>query len=192
MNINSVLFVGVGGDGIITASNVVAYACMFAGFDVKKSEIHGMSQRGGSVSASVRFGDKVYSPTDKIGSVRFMLATEKVEMLRWVPYLSKDSVVVVNDRIVPIIGQTIEEDKIDEMIENIGVEKLIKRRFVDDANNLGNSRLANTIMLGLLSNFMDVDEKYFIDAIDQILPDKLKTINQTAFSYGSRLSEEYA
>jgi len=192
MNINSVLFVGVGGDGIITASNVIAYACMFAGFDVKKSEIHGMSQRGGSVSASVRYGDKVYSPTDKIGSVQFMLATEKVELLRWVKYLNRDSIVVVNDRIVPIIGQTIDEDNIDKMIETVEVKKLIKRRFIDDANKLGNARLVNTIMLGLLSRFMGIEEKYFVDAIDQILPEKLRTINQSAFSYGLKLSEEYA
>ncbi len=192
MNINSVLFVGVGGDGIITASNVVAYACMFAGFDVKKSEIHGMSQRGGSVSASVRYGDKVYSPTDKMGSVQFMLATEKVEMLRWVRYLNKDSIVIVNDRIVPIIGQTIDEDSIDGMIETVGVRKLIKRRFIDDANRLGNSRLVNTIMLGLLSRFMGIEERYFVEAIDQVLPEKLRTINQSAFSYGLKLSEEYA
>ncbi len=192
MNINSVLFVGVGGDGIITASNVVAYACMFAGFDVKKSEIHGMSQRGGSVSASVRYGNKVYSPTDKMGSVQFMLATEKVEMLRWVRYLNNDSIVVVNDRIVPIIGQTIDESNIDGMIETVKVEKLIKRRFIKDANRLGNSRLVNTIILGLLSRFMGIDEKYFVEAIDQVLPEKLRTVNQSAFSYGLNLSEKYS
>ena len=192
MNIDSVLFVGVGGDGIITASNVVAYACMLSGFDVKKSEIHGMSQRGGSVSASVRFGDKVYSPTDKMGSVQFMLSTEKVEMLRWVKYLSRDSIVVVNDRIVPIIGQSIDEGSIDRMIERVRVKKLIKRKFIDDANKLGNSRLVNTIILGLLSHFMDVEEKYFVEAIDEVLPEKLRTINQFAFSYGIKLSEEYA
>ncbi len=192
MNIYSVLFVGVGGDGIITASNVVAYACMFAGFDVKKSEIHGMSQRGGSVSASVRYGDRVYSSTDKMGSVQFMLATEKVEMLRWVRYLNNDSIVVVNDRIVPIIGQTIDESNIDGMIETVKVRRLIKRKFIDDANKLGNARLVNTVMLGLLSRFMGIDEKYFVDAIDQVLPEKLKTINQFAFSYGLKLSEEYA
>ncbi len=192
MNINSVLFVGVGGDGIITASNVVAYACMFAGFDVKKSEIHGMSQRGGSVSASVRYGDKVYSPTDKMGSVQFMLATEKVEMLRWVRYLNKDSIVIVNDRIVPIIGETIDEESIDDMIETVDVRKLIKRRFIDDASRLGNPRLVNTIMLGLLSHFMGIEERYFVEAIDQVLPEKLRTMNKSAFSYGLKLSEEYA
>ncbi len=187
MNIVSVLFVGVGGDGIITASNIVAQACMLAGYDVKKSEIHGMSQRGGSVSASVRFGDKVYSPTDKLGSVKYMLATEKIEMLRWVRYLNRDSVVVVNDRIVPIIGQTIDEDRIDNMVEQVQTKNLVKRKFLLDSEKLGNPRLSNTIMLGVLSNFLEIDEKYFHDAIDLILPEKLRTINQSAFSYGKNL-----
>ncbi len=192
MNINSVLFVGVGGDGIITASNIVAQACMLAGFDVKKSEIHGMSQRGGSVSASVRFGDLVYSSTDKLGSVRYMLATEKIEMLRWVRYLHRDAVVVVNDRIVPIIGQTIDENKIDSMIESLVTVKIIKRKFLADAEVLGNIRLANTIMLGVLSAFLGIDENHFIQAIDEVLPEKLRTINQSAFNYGLKLSKEYS
>ncbi|WP_022670006.1 indolepyruvate oxidoreductase subunit beta [Hippea alviniae] len=192
MNITSVLFVGVGGDGIITASNIVAQACMLAGFDVKKSEIHGMSQRGGSVSASVRFGDKVYSPTDKKGSVQFMFATEKVELLRWVEYLNPASKVIANDRIVPIIGQTIDENKIDEMIQSLTVEKLIKRKFSEDAKKLGNPRLTNTIMLGVLSKFLPIDEKYFFEAIDDVLPEKLRTVNATAFSYGVNLAKEYA
>jgi len=187
MNIVSVLFVGVGGDGIITASNIVAQACMLAGYDVKKSEIHGMSQRGGSVSASVRFADKVYSPTDKLGSVQFMLATEKIEMLRWIRYLNRDSVIVVNDRIVPIIGQTIDEDKIDSMVEQVQTKTIVKRKFLLDSEKLGNPRLSNTIMLGVLSNFLEIDEKHFHDSIDLVLPEKLRTINHTAFSYGKNL-----
>ncbi|WP_025270140.1 indolepyruvate oxidoreductase subunit beta [Hippea sp. KM1] len=192
MNIQSVLFVGVGGDGIITASNIVAQACMLAGFDVKKSEIHGMSQRGGSVSASVRFGERVYSPTDKRGQVPFMFATEKVEMLRWVGYLNPSSVVIVNDRIMPIINQVIDEEKIDSMMETVKVKKLIKRRFLDDAIKLGNDKITNTVMLGVLSVFLDVDEKYFLQAIDDVLPEKLRTINAMAFNYGRKLSEELA
>ncbi len=192
MNIQSVLFVGVGGDGIITASNIVAEACMLAGYDVKKSEIHGMSQRGGAVSASVRFGDRVYSPTDKLGSVQFMLATEKVEMLRWVRYLNENSTVVVNDRIVPIVNQTINEMEVDKMIGVVKIKKIILRKFTEDAEKLGNLRLVNTIMLGVLSNFVEINEKYFIDAIDNLLPERLRTINQYAFSYGRNLSKEYS
>ncbi len=190
MGIESVLFVGVGGDGIITASNVVAEAFMLAGLDVKKSEIHGMSQRGGSVSASVRFGEKVYSPTDKLGMVKFMLATEKIEALRWIKYLNKDSVVVVNDRIVPIINQTIDEDSIDESMKKIDTKVFIQRNFFDDAKKLGNIKIANTIMLGVLSKFIPVEEKFFIKAIENIVPEKIRGINLKAFEYGKALSRD--
>ncbi len=185
--IESVFFVGVGGDGIITASNITAEAFMLAGLDVKKSEIHGMSQRGGSVSASVRFGKKVYSPTDKLGNVGFMIATEKVEALRWIEYLNNSSVVVINDRIVPIINQTIDEQKIDEGIEGINVRVSIKRNFLKDADNLGNIRVANTIMLGFLSKYLPIDYDFFIKAIENIVPQKIADINKKAFEFGANI-----
>ncbi len=187
MDIKSVLFVGVGGDGIITASNIASQAFMLAGLDVKKSEIHGMSQRGGSVSASVRFGEKVYSPTDKLGEVNFMIATEKIEALRWIKYLNEDSVVVVNDRIVPIINQTIDEEEIDALTDRFKTRVFIKRKFFNDAQKLGNIRITNTIMLGFLSKYISIDEKFFIDAIESIVPEKIKNINIEAFDFGRNL-----
>jgi indolepyruvate ferredoxin oxidoreductase beta subunit len=187
-NIESVLFVGVGGDGIITVSNVVAEAFMLAGLDVKKSEIHGMSQRGGSVSASVRFGKKVYSPTDKLGSVKYMIATEKIEALRWVKYLNKDSIVIVNNRIVPIINQTIDDENIDNLFKNIDTKILMIKKFIDDAVKLGNEKVVNTIMLGVLSKHLPVDEDIFFEAIDKIVPQKIKPINIEAFNFGRNLN----
>jgi len=187
MGIESVLFVGVGGDGIITASNIVAEAFMLSGLDVKKSEIHGMSQRGGSVSASVRFGEKVYSPTDKLGGVKFMLATEKIEALRWIKYLNKDSVVVVNDRITPIINQTIDEGKIEESMKKFDTKVFIERNFIEDAKKIGNIKIANTIMLGVLSKFIPIEEKFFIKAIDNIVTEKIRDINLKAFEYGKSI-----
>ncbi|WP_035587676.1 indolepyruvate oxidoreductase subunit beta [Hippea jasoniae] len=188
--IKGILFAGVGGDGIITASNIVAAALMNAGFDVKKSEIHGMSQRGGSVTATVRFGKKVYSPTEKLGNASFLFATEKVEALRSIPYLNHQSVAIVNDRVVPIVNQTIDEGYIDKNIDSLTIGKLIKRRFLDDALKIGNSRVANTIMIGVLAKFIDVDETHFFDAIEQVLPQKLRTINVSAFSYGLKLASD--
>ncbi len=190
MDIKSVLFVGVGGDGIITVSNVVAEACMLAGFDVKKSEIHGMSQRGGSVSASVRFGKKVYSPTDKLGDVKFMIATEKIEALRWAQYLSKEAVVIINDRIVPIINQIIDEDDINKKIEMLNANKILNRRFLDDAKKLGNEKVANTVMLGVMSTFLPIENRFFLEAIDVIVPSKIKDINKKAFELGIDIAKE--
>ncbi len=189
-NIESVLFVGVGGDGIITVSNVVAEACMLAGLDVKKSEIHGMSQRGGSVSASVRFAKKVYSPTDKLGGVKYMMATEKLEALRWISYLNKDSIMVINDRLVPIINQQIDEKEIDGLFDNIKPKFFVKKEFLSYAESLGNDKVANTIMLGVLSKFLPIDQETFLEAIDVVVPDKIKSINIEAFKYGLALADE--
>ncbi len=185
--IESVLFVGVGGDGIITASNVLAQAFMLAGFDVKKSEIHGMSQRGGSVSASVRFGKKVYSPTDKLGGVKFLIATEKIEALRWIRYLSSNTVLVINDRIVPIINQTIDEKNIDKAINNFKTNTLIVRKFFEEAEKIGSAKVSNTIMLGVLSNYLPMKREFLVKAIDSIVPEKIKSINMEALRVGAEL-----
>jgi len=184
IKVESILFVGVGGDGIITVSNIVAEAFMLADYDVKKSEIHGMSQRGGSVSASVRFGDRVYSPTDKKAGVGFVIATEKVEFLRWVGYYRKNAVCVVNDRLVPIINKELDEGFIDKAIEDLKIEKLIKRRFLDDALKIGNPRVANTIMLGVISRFLPVDVSTIKEAIERVVPGKVLEINLRAFEHG--------
>ncbi len=191
MDVKGVLFVGVGGDGIITVSNVLAEALMLAGFDVKKSEIHGMSQRGGSVSASVRFGDKVYSPTDRKGNVMFMIATEKVEAARWVEFLYKDSVVIVNDRVVPIMNAKIEVEKLDSFLDKLNTKVFIKRKFLEDALGLGNPRVTNTIMLGLMSRYLPIESDHVREAIERIVPDKVKEINIKAFEYGMKLKDEY-
>ncbi len=184
MNIDSILFAGVGGDGIITASNVAAEAFILAGFDVKKSEIHGMSQRGGSVSASVRFGEKVYSPTDKLGSVSFVIATEKIEALRCVKYLHKDSIMIINDRIMPIINQEINEAEIDAMIKSINIQTIHIDNFLEFAKKLNNEKVINTIMLGVLANYLPIDNKYFHKAIENIIPSKIKAVNIAAFNEG--------
>ncbi len=190
MDIKSVLFVGVGGDGIVTASTLLAEAFMLAGFDVKKSEIHGMSQRGGSVSASVRFGDRVYSPTDKKGNVMFMMATEKVEAARWVEYLHKDAVVLVNDRVVPIINQPIDEGFIDKFLASIKTRVFVKRRFLNDAIALGNAKVANTIMLGFLSRFLPIESAHIEEAVERVVPEKLRQINISALHLGMELADE--
>ncbi len=187
IDVDSILFVGVGGDGIITVSNIASETFMLAGFDVKKSEIHGMSQRGGSVSASVRFGKRVYSPTDKLGSVKFMIATEKIEALRWIEYLNEESVVVVNDRIVPIINQNIDEEGIETQMNKFQTKVFIKRRFIDDAKEIGNVKVVNIIMLGVLSNHIPVNEKFFIKAIENIVPYNIRAVNLDAFKFGKEL-----
>ncbi len=93
----SILLVGVGGQGIIRASDILSVALMNAGYDVKKSEVHGMAQRGGCVSSHVRFGNKVYSPLSKKGDVDILMSFEKMETLRYLDYLKKDGTVIINN-----------------------------------------------------------------------------------------------
>lgn len=190
MDIKSILFAGVGGDGIITASNVAAMACMLAGFDVKKSEIHGMSQRGGSVSASVRFGEAVYSPTDALGRVDYIFATEKIEALRAYKYLNSGSIGIINDRIVPIVNQEIDAEDIEKKLESMKIKKIV-RNFAEDAVKLDNLKVINTIMIGVLSCYMPLEKKYFTEAINKIIPRRILTLNLDAFYEGILIGEKY-
>ncbi|MGC9167644.1 MAG: indolepyruvate oxidoreductase subunit beta [Desulfurella sp.] len=181
-----IIFCGVGGDGIITASNICAVALMRANFDVKKSEVHGMSQRGGSVNAFLVFGKKVYSFLPAKGSLNYMFASEKLEALRNVDYLNPDSKLLVNDRIVPIVGANIDEAQIEESLKSYSLDlKLVN--FNDLAKQHNMQKAINTIMLGYFSKIIEIDKKYFIRAISDNLSPKLIDINIEAFEIGFNL-----
>jgi len=109
--IHNVLFVGVGGQGIVLASDIMAHAAVLAGFDAKKSEIHGMSQRGGSVFSHVRFGEKVYSPMITEGSADILVSLEEMETLRWLDFANpRTQLIVVKTRILPVGTVTVRPD----------------------------------------------------------------------------------
>jgi len=185
----NILAIGVGGQGIILASEILAYALMSAGYDVKKSEVHGMSQRGGSVNSHIRFGKKVYSPVIKEGEVDILFAFEKLESLRYLGFLKTDTQVILNDHVInpPSVSLGVDEYPKD-------VPKIIKERFpkfhlvngLDMALKTGNSRTANIILLGVLSRYIEVDEASWIDGISQVLPEKLIDININAFRLGRK------
>lgn len=186
MNNNSIIFCGVGGDGIITASNICANALLRANFDVKKSEVHGMSQRGGSVNAFLIYGKKVYSLLPAKASVNYMFSSEKLEALRNVHYLSENSIALINDRVVPIVGASIDEYEIDKQLKNFPFKKnIINFNEVAKLHNMQKS--INTIMLGYFSKIIDIDKKYFTRAIADILNPKLIDINIEAFEIGLNL-----
>lgn len=182
----SIIFCGVGGDGIITASNICANALLRANFDVKKSEVHGMSQRGGSVNAFLIYGKKVYSLLPSKGSVNYMFASEKLEALRNVDYLNETSIVLINDRVVPIVGASIDDYEIDNHLKSFPFEqKIINFNEVAKLHNMEKS--VNTIMLGYFSKIIGIDKKYFTRAIADTLNPKLIDINIEAFEIGSNL-----
>jgi len=186
-SVQSVLLVGVGGQGIIRASDILSAVMMKAGFDVKKSEVHGMAQRGGCVSSHVRFGPKVYSPLAKKGNVDVLVSFEKLETLRYLEYLKADGKVIINDEEVypPSVNlgdEPYPEDAVD----------FIKQHFTDvkvvDATEMalrsGDRRMANTVILGVLSSYLDIGSDMWEGVLAESFPSKILNGNKKAFQLG--------
>ena len=181
---------GVGGQGIILASNVLCTAAFTEGNDVKKSEVHGMAQRGGSVITHVRFGEKVYSPLIEEGTADFILAFEKLEALRYLHYLKPKGMIIVNDREVPpmsvLIGAAEYPKDIDKKLGRRG-----NTFFVDASTRaleLGNIRTVNIILLGVLSRCMDFKKKSWERAIKENVKAKYVDLNMAAFEKGKEIA----
>jgi indolepyruvate ferredoxin oxidoreductase beta subunit len=183
----NIIICGVGGQGIILASNVLCYTAFYEGLDVKKSEVHGMAQRGGTVITHVRFGKKVYSPLIEQGDADFVLAFEKLEALRYGNYLRNDGVVIINDREIPpmsvLVGAASYPDNIETTLNKYG-----KTHFIDAAKvalKLGNIRTVNIILLGVLSTFLDFKQKSWEQAIRQNVKERFVDLNIDAFNKGA-------
>jgi indolepyruvate ferredoxin oxidoreductase beta subunit len=183
----SILLAGVGGQGILRASDIISLALMAAGYDVKKSEVHGMAQRGGSVTSHVRYGEKVYSPLAARGSVDIILSFEKLETLRYIDYLKKNAFVLINDEAVfpPAVNMGIASYP--ENIPEI-VGKVFKKVKVVEASALaeqaGEARTANTVMIGAVSNFLDVSLEVWEGVIEKSFPERMVEFNIKAFMLG--------
>ncbi len=186
----NILLVGVGGQGILLASEVMSEIFRRDGFDVKKSEVHGMAQRGGVVSSHVRFGEKVYSPMIEEGDADIILSFELMEALRWEHYLKPDAFLATsNVRMVPPIcnsGKIIYPDDTAKTLKNLrpkarvlDIEKTLKE--------LGNSKVTNVIMLGVLSTILEIPESAWLDVVKEAVPPKLIDVNLKAFSAGREL-----
>lgn len=187
MNKGNILFCGVGGQGIILASEITAMALIRAGFDVKKSEVHGMAQRGGAVVAHMRFGDKVYSPLVEFGSADIEVAFELLESIRYLPYLKKESKVIVNtQRILPLSVVTGMEEYPPDVIGEL--RKRVSFVYPVDAFELARSageiKTTNMVLVGALSRFLPVDEKDFIGIIEERVPQRFVEVNINAFIKG--------
>ena len=186
--VTNILLVGVGGQGILVASEIISEALMLAGYDVKKSEVHGMAQRGGSVVSHVRYGEKVYSPIIADGEADILVGFELLETYRYLPLLSRAGKVVVNDLKInpPVvsIGREHYPDGISEKIKNIRPDSII----VDGialARQAGNVKAANTVLIGAMSVLSDVDRQYWLTAIERMVPGKTLEVNRKAFELGS-------
>ncbi len=185
--VTNILLVGVGGQGIILASEIMSDVFMKAGFDVKKSEVHGMAQRGGSVSTHVRFGSKVFSPLIKEGEVDIFMAFEELEALRYLSYLSLQPTILFNEqRLNPpsvSLGNEAYPEKISEILS--GRARLFQSVPGRElALQAGDGRAVNIVMLGALCSILSIAEEVWTDDILRRFPPKAGPINLEAFRLG--------
>ncbi|MFO7982980.1 MAG: indolepyruvate oxidoreductase subunit beta [Desulfuromonadales bacterium] len=186
---NSILLAGVGGQGTLLASEVLSEVLMLAGFDVKKSEIHGMSQRGGSVTSHVRWGEKVFSPLIPEGTADILFGFELLETYRYLPMLRENGAVVANNlKIAPGPVATGNARYPQEIPKKIS-DQVSDSTFVDGmdlAMQAGNYRTVNTVLLGTLSTRMDIETDLWRKAIKKLVPENSLDENLVAFDLGRR------
>jgi indolepyruvate ferredoxin oxidoreductase beta subunit len=187
MKTTNILLAGVGGQGILLASEVLSEVCLMAGLDVKKNEIHGMSQRGGSVVSHLRFGEKVYSSIIPEGEADILLSFELLETCRYLVQLRPQGRVVVNDwKIAPpsvALGKQAYPDNLIETIRSQFAAVTVVNGL-DLALETGNAKTVNTVLLGAMSNILDFEEQMWLTALEKMVPAKLLDINLKAFAAG--------
>lgn len=188
----SFLFVGVGGQGIILASDILAGVGLKLGLDVKKAEIHGMSQRGGSVLSQVRWGAKVFSPIIGKGGGDIMIAFEKLEALRFCDYLKKNARVLLNDGAILPISVIQGEASYPTNTQIVEALSSVTRNVVwvngsRLAEQLGNPRLTNMILLGALSQWLGLPDEVVLEAITERVPETYLAQNREAYFLGNHL-----
>ena len=188
--VTNVIICGTGGQGILLASEILCEAARMADNDVKKSEVHGMAQRGGSVSSHVRFGEKVYSPLVEKGTADLILSMEKMEALRWAPFLSPSGTLLSCDlEITPMTvntGHAVYPDVISMMKEQDVPCRMVPAFEI--AEELGNLRVVNVVLIGAASPFIPIDEDYWYRAVEERVPPKALKVNIEAFRKGRQLS----
>jgi len=185
--VHNILFAGVGGQGIIRASDIMCEVMMEAGFDVKKSEVHGMAQRGGCVNSDVRYGTKVYSPLAAAGSGEILVSFEKMETLRYLKFIRQDASIILNtEEIYPPsvnLGESMYPDDVIEFLK-IHYPKVIAFNAAQLAQKAGNIKAANVVLLGAVSNLVKVDKSIWESVIKKSFPQKLVKLNLDAFQMG--------
>ena len=188
METKNIMIVGVGGQGTLLTSRILGGITTAAGYDVKLSEVHGMSQRGGSVVTYVRFGKKVYSPVIDKGEADYILSFEKLEAERWIEYLKVGGQIITNTQEVdpmPVITGAAEYPAdIVKKLEEAGA-KVDAKDFLSIAEEAGSSKAVNIVLMGRLSEYFD-DIHYgdWSAAIDAIVPEKFRELNHKAFDLG--------
>ncbi len=186
----NILLVGVGGQGILLASEILSETFMLAGYDVKKSEIHGMSQRGGSVVSHVRYGKEIFSPIVPEGAGDILFGFEILETYRCLPLLKKGACVIANDLCIPPPAVLSGQEKYPEDLAGKIRERFPDFLLVDGlklAVEAGNPRSANTVLLGAVSRRLEIPEEYWMKALKKMVPPRAFEENRKAFQSGRNL-----
>ena len=186
-DVKNIMIVGVGGQGALLASKTLGQVLLDAGYDVKVSEVHGMSQRGGSVVTYVRYGDKVQSPIVDKGEADYIVSFELLEAARYTEWLKKDGHIVVNTQKIdpmPVITGAAKypENLVEKMKgEGFNVDAL---DCLDLAEQAGTSKAVNIVLMGRLSKYMDFPEEEWLKAIEKLVKPKFLEVNKKAFALG--------
>lgn len=193
METKSIMIVGVGGQGTLLASRILGNVFMSQGYDVKVSEVHGMSQRGGSVVTYVKYGDKVYSPVVEKGEADVIISFEQLETERWLPYLKKGGKIVTSDqRLDPmpvITGAAQYPENIINRISALGVD-VTAVDALGLAEQAGSAKAANVVLMGVVSKKLPFEESVWQTALDKCVPQKFIELNKKAFALGRSTADE--
>jgi indolepyruvate ferredoxin oxidoreductase beta subunit len=184
-NVTNVFICGVGGQGILLASEILSSLALAKGLDVKKSEVHGMAQRGGAVVSHVRFGEKVHSPVITQGESDILVSFEKLEALRWIDHVKPGGAVIVSSQEIIASGMEEYPEGIAERI----AERVPDAVFLDAlklAEEAGSVRAVNTVMLGAFSKYLDFSDDDWRKAIADRVPEKTIDLNIAAFELGRK------
>ncbi len=193
MNIQNILVCGIGGQGVVLAGKIISLAAFEKGLDVKTSEVHGMSQRGGSVSTHIRSGTKIFSPLIPKQSADIILSFDIYETLRYIKDFSNKNTLIISSNYgkIPLWTTASEHDRIsvDEIINamKISFNKLFMIDNKKIATDLGNPKVSNIISIGLLSKFTDIEKNFWLKIIEYNVPPKTKKINIEAFLTGRNM-----
>jgi len=187
MTTKNVMIVGVGGQGSLLASKLLGRLLLTKGYDIKVSEVHGMSQRGGSVVTYVRYGDKVYSPIIDKGEADFIVSFELLEAARWTEYLKPGGKIITNTQQInpmPVITGVAEYPAaLDEKMADAGID-LDAFDALSLAEQAGSSKAVNIVLMGRLSNYFDASVDEWMSAIEESVPEKFLEMNKKAFDLG--------
>ncbi|HHW32435.1 MAG TPA: indolepyruvate oxidoreductase subunit beta [Clostridiaceae bacterium] len=192
MNSLNILIVGVGGQGTLLASRLLGNVALKKSYDVKLSEVHGMSQRGGSVVTHVKFGEKIYSPLVEKGEADIIIAFEQLEALRWLDYLKPNGKMIINDQMISpmpvIIGKAKYPENIIGKIKELH-ESTVSIDALELARQSGNIKAVNVVLLGLLASKTDISKDIWLESLKEVVPERFLDVNMKAFELGYSLQQ---